>query len=64
MTSYWRIGHRGYFRDDSDLVINSLYLAECLKTGKGALALLAEQCYSCTGREKSARSSFQPGEKG
>lgn len=62
MTSYWRIGHKGYFRDDSDLVINSLYLAECLKTGKGALALLAEHCYSCTGREKSARSSFQPGE--
>ena len=67
MTKYWRNrtqGHWGYFRDDSDLVINSLYLAECLKTGKGALALLAEHCYSCTGGEKSASSSFQPGEKG
>lgn len=27
-------GHWGYFRDDSDLVINSLYLAECLKLAK------------------------------
>lgn len=52
------IGHWGYFRDDSDLVINSLYLVECLETGKGALTLLAEHCYSCTGREKSAKNSF------
>jgi len=39
-------------------------LAECLKTGKGALALLAEHRHSCTGGEQSASSSFQPGEEG
>lgn len=66
MTQCWRNrtqGHWGYFRDDSDLAINSLSLAECLKTGKEALVLLPEHRHSCIGAKASAISFLQAGEE-